>query len=136
MNVCRTNLPKLALPFPLFVYTPQKYQNRPNGSQKIEYVCRVVDYEMSDYPITSPWPTVDGPFWYDKNQNLKYEFWFKVDLIQKCNMEVTEFNFYLRDGTVRQYDSVAAFIGPARGQILFVSSSFELPNVGIAPLCQ
>jgi 5-methylcytosine-specific restriction protein A len=46
-------------------------------------------------------------------------------------MEVTEFNFYLRNGTVRQYDSVAAFIGPARGQILFVSSSFELPNTGI-----
>ncbi len=121
----QTRLRQLTKPFPLFIYTPKKYRNKPNGSQKVEFACRVIDYEISKTPISSPWPTVPGPKWYDKKKNFKYEFWFKVDFIQKCEIFVTDLDFYKSDGTKIRYKSLAEFSLPARGKILFFSSSFR-----------
>jgi hypothetical protein len=99
----------LALPFPLFVYVPYKYRNTPNGSGTVEFVCRTLAYEAAYPRQPSPWPTIDGPKWYDQYS----------DLIEKCSIPVTDFVFHRKDGFEHTYDSVRAFIGPAHGKILF-----------------
>ncbi len=119
----------LAKPFPLFVYVPKKYHGTPNGSQTIEFACRVVDCQVSSTVIASPWPTIKGPQPYDEHDNFKYEFWFKVDLIQRCTIPVTEFVYHKMDGSEAIYDTVAKFIGPARRKIMFVSSKVEYPRL-------
>lgn len=124
----QTRLSLLPKPFPLFIYTPKNYQNLPNGSQTIEFACRVIDYKLSYVPMKSPWPTIPGPKWYDKKKDFKYEFWFNVDLIQKCNLKATDFVFHRSNGSNVTYETVAKFIGPARGKILFASYDYKFNN--------
>lgn len=132
LNDARSRLPLLAKPFPLFVYTPKNYQGRPNGSQTVEFACRVLDYRISNIPITSPWPTINGAQWYDKYQDFKYELWFKVDLIQKCNLPIPDFVFHKKNGTDSNYDTIKEFISPARGNILFASSKFKFIDTEVS----
>lgn len=118
-------LPRLARPFSLFIYTPRKYRNVPDGSGEVEFACRVLEYRASHSRTISPWPTLDGAKPYDDHPDFKYEFWFKVDLVQKCSIPVTKFVYHWRDGRDSTPRTLAEFSGPARRKILFVSSDFQ-----------
>ena len=84
-----------------------------------------MDYIASEKAVISPWPTITGPAWYDINNDFKYEFWFKVDLIERCHIPVTDFVFHKADGSNVVYEGVANFINPARGRIMFATQNIN-----------
>ena len=109
--------------FRLYIYVPKKYTcdgKIPSylGSGKVEFRGRVIDFRVSRTPIPSPWPTINGPMRYDKFQSFQYEYWFRVDVLENCDLEISEFEIELTNRSLRNY-SVDEFARIWRGNIVF-----------------
>jgi len=91
------------------IYVPKKYtcggEKVPiPGSGKLEFCCDIIDFVGSEYRIRSPWPTINGPRYYDiydKDKDFKYEFWFRVKHLSSCNLDISSVPIVLADGTIK-----------------------------------
>jgi hypothetical protein len=91
------------------------------GSGKIEFKGRVIDFKISRTPIPSPWKTIDGPRRYDKYDSFKYEFWYKLDSLEICDLDINRFEIFLKNGSIKRY-TVTDFARQWRGKIVFANS--------------
>ncbi|MCX5698667.1 MAG: hypothetical protein NTX01_03085 [Candidatus Omnitrophica bacterium] len=102
-------------PFWLYVFVPKRYtcggRLKPPierlGKVPVLYRAQVIEYKISEVPRKCPteWPTISGHRYYDMNQSFEYKYWFKVNLIEGCNLEIDAFSVYKRDGTPSNYSS-------------------------------
>ena len=112
--------------FELYVYVPKRYNCAGKtdvyfGPGKIEFKGRVIDFKISQTPIPSPWETIDGPRPYDKYDSFEYEFWFKLDSLEICDLDIDRFEIFSKDGSVKCY-TVTDFARQWRGKIVFANS--------------
>lgn len=112
--------------FGLYIYVPKRYNCAGKtdvyfGSGKIEFKGNVVDFRVSKTPIPSPWKTLAGPRAYDKHDSFEYEFWFNLDSLEICDLDINQFEIYSKGGTLRRY-TVADFARQWRGKITFAKS--------------
>ena len=95
----------------IYIYVPKNYTCAGEippikGSGKLEFWGEIIDIESSEDRIRSPWPTVNGPMYYDmydKDKDFKYEFWFRVKRLSSCNLDISSVPIVLTDGTVKTY---------------------------------
>ena len=112
--------------FELYIYVPKRYNcagktNVYLGSGKIEFRGNVIDFKVSETPIPSPWKTLDGPRGYDKHDSFEYEFWFKLESLEICDLDINQFEIYSKGGTLKRY-SITDFARQWRGKIVFANS--------------
>lgn len=113
-------------PFGLYIYVPKIYTCDGKippylGSGKIEHKGQVIDFRVSRIPIPSPWPTINGPMRYDKYHQFQYEYWFKVDKLENCDLGINKFEICLTNGLLRRY-SVSEWARIWRGNIVFANA--------------
>jgi hypothetical protein len=111
--------------FELYVYVPKIYNcagktNVYKGSGGIEFKGRVIDFRISHTPIPSPWKTVDGPKPYDKYDSFEYQFWFKIDSLESCNLDISKFEIFSKNSAIKKY-TVTNFARQWRGKIVFAN---------------
>ncbi len=97
-----------AAEFLLYIYVPKVYTcGKRNlsikGSGRVEFVGKVTDIRITYHRIPSPWLTVDGPKPYDMHQDFKYESWFKVKSLDRCDLDIGHIQIVLKDGSIKTY---------------------------------
>jgi len=106
-----------------YIYVPKRYKCGDRnlsikGSGKLEFCCEIIDVKISTDRISPPWPTINGPMYYDKYQDFRYEFWFRVKHLSPCNLDISSAKIVLSDGTVKTYQ-IESFARSWRGTIAF-----------------
>lgn len=105
-SVKRTEITKLktmnAAGFSLYIYVQKLYKSV-KGSGTVQFVGKLTDISITYDRIPSPWRTVNGPKWYDMHQDFKYELWFKVTSLDRCDLDIGRIPIILKDGSKKTY---------------------------------
>jgi hypothetical protein len=111
-SVKRTAISKLKImnpaEFSLYIYVPKRYmcgekKRSIKGSGRVQFVGKVTGISITYDRIPSPWRTVDGPKWYDMHQDFKYELWFKVTSLDRCDLDIGRIPIVRKDGSKKTY---------------------------------